>query len=66
MVEHLSTQVYCCFLIWTVTAATVLLAKNIVPYLVITCKAHDVFMLLLCLITEILADIDVLKEIPCG
>jgi hypothetical protein len=65
VVEHASTLVYCCFLIWSVTAATVLLAKNIVPFLVITCTAHDVFMLLLCLATEILADIDVWKEISC-
>jgi hypothetical protein len=56
---------YCCFLIWSVIAAAVLLAKNIVPFLVITCKAHEVFMLLLCLTTEILA-VDVLKEISCG
>jgi hypothetical protein len=66
VVEHASTLVYCCFLIWSVTAAAVLLAKNIVPFLVRTCKAHDVFMLLLCLTTEILADIDVWKEISCG
>jgi hypothetical protein len=66
VVEHGSTLVDCCFLIWSVTAAAVLLAKNIVPFLVITCKAYSVFMLLLCLSTEILAAIDVLKGISCG
>jgi hypothetical protein len=58
-VEHASTQVYCCF-------AVVLLAKNIAPYLVITCKAYNVFMLLLSSITEILAVTDELKGISCG
>jgi hypothetical protein len=66
VVEHGSTLVYCCFLIWSVTAAAVLLAKNIVLFLVIACKAHEVFMLLLCLTAEILAVTDVLKEISCG
>jgi hypothetical protein len=66
VVEHASTLVYCCFLIWSVTAAAVFLAKNIVPFLVITRKAREVFMLLLCLTTEILAGIDVVKEISCG
>jgi hypothetical protein len=49
-----------------VTTAAVLLAKNIVPFLVVTCKAYSVFILLLCLTTEILAAIDVLKWISCG
>jgi hypothetical protein len=53
-------------LIWSVTAAAVLLAKNIVPFLVIACKAHEVFMLVICLNTEILVVTDVLKEISCG
>jgi hypothetical protein len=40
---------------------------NMVSYwLDMVCKAHEVFMLLLCLTTEILAGIDVLKEISCG
>jgi hypothetical protein len=47
-------------------AAAILLAKNIVPYLVITCKAYNVFMLLLSSTTEILAVTDELKGISCG
>jgi hypothetical protein len=66
VVEHASTLVFCCSLIWSVTAGAVLLAKNIIPFIVITCKAHYVFMLLLCLTHEILAVTDVLKEILCG
>jgi hypothetical protein len=66
VVEHASTLVYCCFLILSVTAAAKLLAILIVPFLVIACKAHDGFMLLLCLTTEISAVTDVLKEISCG
>ncbi len=63
MVEHASTLVYCCFLIWSVTAAAVLL---IVLFLVITCKAHEVFMLLQTSTHEILSAIGALKEISCG
>jgi hypothetical protein len=66
VVEHASALVYCCFLIWSVIPAAVLLAKNIVLFLVITCKAHEVFMLLQTSTHEILPAIDVLKEISCG
>ena len=61
-----STLLYCCSLIFWVIPVAVLMVRNIVPYLVITCKAYDVFMLLLCLTTEIPAVTDVLKGISCG
>ena len=66
VVEHASTLVYCCFLWCSVISAAILLAKNIVPFLVITCKAHEVYMLLQTSTHEILSAIDVLKEISCG
>ncbi len=66
MVEHGSRLVYCCFLIWSVIAAAVLLAKNIVPYFIITCKAYNVFMVLPSSTAEILAVTGELKGISCG
>ena len=66
VVVHASTLLYCCSLIFWVIPVAVLMVRNIVPYLVITCKAYDVFMLLLCLTTEIPAVTDVLKRISCG
>ena len=66
VVVHASTLLYCCSLIFWVIPVAVLMVRNIVPYLVITCKAYDVFMLLLCLTTEIPAVTDVLKGISCG